>query len=151
MTNAEVEFRSRPKGSVEKTAKPVKSDKPTRHEAKLVELIDKIPGGILDDVAEKQPSTRHPRAGKRSRPGGDERTMCWDRALQSRGCGCGGLCSSPAQPSNTTAQSASEWIRNTSASPQCSETDERSRIRMGLHMSQRGSVAKGYESLDSSF
>ena len=43
----------------------MKSDKPTRRKAKLVELIDKIPGGILDDVAEKQPSTRHPCARKK--------------------------------------------------------------------------------------
>lgn len=41
------------------------SDEPAprlRAQAKVVELIDKIPGGTLEDTAKKQPSTRHPRA-----------------------------------------------------------------------------------------
>jgi cold shock CspA family protein len=33
-----------------------------RAQAKVVELIDKIPGGTLDDAAKKQRPTHHPRA-----------------------------------------------------------------------------------------
>ena len=44
------------------------SEKPTpplRAQAKLVELIDKIPGATLDDIAKRPRSTRHPRAQKK--------------------------------------------------------------------------------------
>jgi cold shock CspA family protein len=40
---------------------------PTGPQAKLVELIDRIPGGSLDDMAETQPKVRHPRA-RRQKP-----------------------------------------------------------------------------------
>ena len=42
-----------------------KSGKPTLRKAKLVELIDKIPGATLDEKAGKQPAERHPRARKK--------------------------------------------------------------------------------------
>ncbi|MHB8972865.1 MAG: cold-shock protein [Pirellulaceae bacterium] len=38
---------------------------PLRAQAKLVELIDKIPGATLDDIANRPQSTRHPRAQKK--------------------------------------------------------------------------------------
>lgn len=42
-----------------------KSDEPTRPQAKLVELIDKLPGADLEKQAEKLKSSRHPRARKK--------------------------------------------------------------------------------------
>ncbi|MHB0960213.1 MAG: cold-shock protein [Pirellulaceae bacterium] len=36
-----------------------------RAQAKIIELIDKIPGATLDDIATRPRSTRHPRARKK--------------------------------------------------------------------------------------
>jgi len=44
-----------------------KPSPPLRAQAKLVELIDRIPGASLDDVAKKQQPKRHPRA-RRKKP-----------------------------------------------------------------------------------
>jgi cold shock CspA family protein len=49
---------------------PEDSEQPAprlRAQAKVVELIAKIPGATLDDVAKKERSTRHPRA-RRKKP-----------------------------------------------------------------------------------
>jgi len=51
--------RSRRKRSDEDSAK---FKPPARPQAKLVELIDRIPGASLDEAARKQQSARHPRA-----------------------------------------------------------------------------------------
>jgi cold shock CspA family protein len=55
----ERKFRSRPKRSDEDSTKPEQLVHPR---AKLVELIDKIPGAILEEDAHEQHSARHPRA-----------------------------------------------------------------------------------------
>jgi cold shock CspA family protein len=44
------------------------SAKPRQLRARLVELIDKIPGAILEETAEQGQSARHPRA-RRKKPG----------------------------------------------------------------------------------
>jgi len=59
MSRSERESRNRPKTSDSSSARP---ERPVRAQAKLVELIDKIPGASLADIAEKKPLPRHPRA-----------------------------------------------------------------------------------------
>lgn len=52
-------FRRRPNSSDDDTPQPAQ---PAHPQAKLVELIDKIPGAVLEDTSRKQRSDRHPRA-----------------------------------------------------------------------------------------
>ena len=56
---AERKPRSRTKRSDDDSAPP---EKPIHPQAKLVELIDRIPGAILEEDAQKQQSAHHPRA-----------------------------------------------------------------------------------------
>jgi cold shock CspA family protein len=51
--------RSRPTRSDEDPTNP---KQPVHPQAKLVELIDRIPGAILEEDAQKEQSARHPRA-----------------------------------------------------------------------------------------
>jgi cold shock CspA family protein len=57
--NTELQARRQARRDDEESAKP---SPPLRAQAKLVELIDKIPGATLDDVTKRPRSTRHPRA-----------------------------------------------------------------------------------------
>jgi cold shock CspA family protein len=57
--DAELQARRQSRRDDEESQKP---SPPLRAQAKLVELIAKIPGATLDDVAKKPRSTRHPRA-----------------------------------------------------------------------------------------
>jgi cold shock CspA family protein len=58
----EAKCRSRSKRSNVEATKP---EKPVRPRAKLVELIDKIPGAILEEDPREHQSARHPRARKK--------------------------------------------------------------------------------------
>ena len=60
--NTELQARRQGRRDDEESAKP---SPPLRAQAKLVELIDKIPGATLDDVTKRPRSTRHPRARKK--------------------------------------------------------------------------------------
>jgi cold shock CspA family protein len=62
LPGTEPKYRSRPKRSDEDSVKPAQSIQPR---AKLVELIDKIPGAVLKRAGQNQRSTRHPRARKK--------------------------------------------------------------------------------------
>lgn len=44
---------------------PTKPDKPVQPQAKLVELIDKIPGATLEEDGQRPSSTRHPKSRKK--------------------------------------------------------------------------------------
>ena len=60
--DTEPKSRGRLKRSDEDATKPAQ---PVRPQAKLVELIDKIPGAILEETAQQQQSAAHPRARKK--------------------------------------------------------------------------------------
>jgi cold shock CspA family protein len=64
MRTEEAQARRRPAASDRESGKPAPA---LRAQAKLVELIDRIPGASLDDVVEKQQPQRHPRA-RRKKP-----------------------------------------------------------------------------------
>ena len=59
MSGPEQKFRRRSKGGDDDSTMP---EQPIRPQAELVELIDRIPGAILEEAGESQQSARHPRA-----------------------------------------------------------------------------------------
>ena len=67
----EPKFRRRSPRSDEPPAKPA------RPQAQLVELIDKIPGRILEETDKKRKPRHHPRTGRRNPTGGDEAISDW--------------------------------------------------------------------------
>ncbi len=61
-SRANVKLRIQRERGGEKSTKP---EKPIQAQAKLVELIDKIPGASLEDDGPQQKSTRHPKSRKK--------------------------------------------------------------------------------------
>jgi cold shock CspA family protein len=59
---AELVPKDRPESDREKAADRSRSEQPR---AKVIVLIDKLPGGTLEEVGDGQPSSRHPRARKK--------------------------------------------------------------------------------------